>query len=67
MEQYQKEIKLLDEIWVKMKSRGKLPQIFIVIWKANLGFFFFFFFFLKNEKLIFPFLGLFGVEEKTIL
>ena len=47
-----------------MKSRGKLPQIFILIWKANLGFLFFF---LKNEKLIFPFLGLFGVEEKTIL
>ena len=50
-----------------MKSHGKLPQIFIMIWKANLFFFFFFFFFLKNEKLILPFLGLFGVKEKAIL
>ena len=45
-----------------MKRNGKLPQIFILIWKANL-----FFFLKKNEKLILPFLGLFGVKEKAIL
>ena len=38
--QYQKERKLFDEIWIKMKNFGKLPQIFIVIWKANLVFYF---------------------------